>query len=182
MGIPSYFKSLITEFPNILKDKTFHDQINNRVFLDFNCGIHHVSGSLKSKKIYKSNESFEEDLIKEVLIYLDLIFQFTNPTDLFYISIDGVPSRSKIIQQRFRRFNGMWRKNKSLEIAQNMNNHELYNKINNEWTSDNISPGTEFMNKLSAAINNHIKKYPIKIIFQLIHSCFFWYNLKGGCF
>ncbi len=161
MGIPSYFKSLVNDFPQILKSKSVYNLENDRVFLDFNCGIHHVSGSLKSKKTYKNDKEFEDDLINEIIKYLDLIFAFTNPSKLFYISIDGVPSRSKIIQQRQRRFNGMCRKNQILEIANNINNVEFYEKIKNEWSSDNISPGTSFMNKLSGIIKSHIDKYSI---------------------
>jgi 5'-3' exonuclease len=164
MGIPSYFKSLVNEFPLILKSKSIYESKNNRVFLDFNCGIHHVSSKLKANKIYKNNEEFENDLINEVIKYLDLIFEFTNPIELFYISIDGVPSRSKIIQQRQRRFNGMCKKNQILEIANNINNKEFYEKIKNEWSSDNISPGTLFMNKLSGVIKKHINKYPVSCI------------------
>lgn len=165
MGIPSYFKSIINNFPTILHSQSFHNDINDRVFLDFNCGIHQCSAILKKKNIiYESSDRFEHDLINEVINYLDVIYHFTKPQKLFFISIDGVPSRSKIIQQRSRRFNGMCRKKQSIEICHNMNEQFIKNKIEHEWCSDSISPGTTFMNKLSLKIQNHLNTYNTECI------------------
>ena len=47
--------------------------------------------------------------------YTNEIFDFIKPTSLFYISIDGIPPRSKMIQQRYRRFMGQWIKTKIIE-------------------------------------------------------------------
>ncbi len=173
MGIPSYYKKIVDEFPNIIYSKNLHNKINDRVFLDFNCGIHQCNVLLKKTSICDYQE-FEKLLIKETLNYIDEIYYFTNPKKLLYISIDGIPSRSKIIQQRNRRFTGMWKKNQTLDILSSMKkcskgnkNNEienLINKINNEWSSDNISPGTIFMKNMCDSIRKHIQNYPIKCI------------------
>jgi 5'-3' exonuclease len=169
MGIPSYYKNIIDNFPSTIYSQKNHHVINNRVFLDFNCGIHQCSNNIKKNiNEFTDHQTFENLLIQETLNYIDEIYNFTKPTNLLYISIDGIPSRSKMIQQRTRRFNGMWKKNKTLEILSTMNNnsdaHLLYNKIYHEWSSDNISPGTIFMKTMCDAIRKHILQYPIKCI------------------
>ena len=168
MGIPYFFRKVVNEFPEIINSKNtleFNNIKINNLFLDFNCCIHSCSNELKSTKIYDSHDEFEKDLIQEVLKYIDLIFDFVKPTELFYISIDGMPPRSKMIQQRNRRFMSSWRNKKLIDILEKENTLELnseINKIKNEWNSSAISPGTKFMNALSEAINTKItteKKY-----------------------
>ena len=156
MGIPSYFKRVINDFPEVIK--TDLDNQTYNLFLDFNCCIHGCSNELKKNKEYESHSEFEEDLIKSVLEYIDLIFDFVNPKELFYISIDGIPPRSKMVQQRNRRFMKNWRNEKLLISLRKKNLINEINAIQSEWDSSAISPGTKFMNQLSQAINNKLKK------------------------
>ena len=156
MGIPSYFKRVINDFPEVIK--TDLDKQTYNLFLDFNCCIHGCSNELKKNKEYESHTEFEEDLIKSVLEYIDLIFDFVNPKELFYISIDGIPPRSKMVQQRNRRFMKNWRNEKLLIPLRKKNLINEINAIQSEWDSSAISPGTKFMNQLSQAINNKLKK------------------------
>ena len=163
MGIPYYFRKIVNDFPDIINSKnTLEDsdiKINN-LFLDFNCCIHSCSNELKSTKIYNSHDEFEKDLIQKVLLYIDIIFDFVNPTEIFYISIDGIPPRSKMVQQRNRRFMSSWRNKKLIEVLEkekdNIEANNEITKIKNEWNSSAISPGTKFMNLLSDAINKKI--------------------------
>ena len=57
------------------------------------------------------------------------IINITNPTDLIYIAIDGVCPRSKVEQQKYRRFRSV--------------------NENKVWDTNAISPGTNFMNNLN---------------------------------
>ena len=179
MGIPYYFRKIVNDFPNVIKVKSILDENSiyfHNVFLDFNCCIHGCSNELKSSDIiFNSTEHFETELIKKVLIYIDNIFDFVNPKELFYISIDGIPPRSKMVQQRNRRFMSSWKKNKLLNVLEkNKCSVNDINKIKNEWNSNAISPGTDFMNNLSKAIQNKInteKKYKyIKTILSDSHE------------
>jgi len=156
MGIPSYFKRIINDFPEIIKTDLDNNTYN--LFLDFNCCIHGCSNELKKNKEYESHTEFEKDLIKSVLEYIDIIFDFVNPKELFYISIDGIPPRSKMVQQRNRRFMKNWRNEKLLIPLRKKNLINEINAIQSEWDSSAISPGTKFMNQLSQAINNKLKK------------------------
>jgi 5'-3' exonuclease len=149
MGIPYFFKKLTDEYPDIIqtKDNLFNKKLINYLFLDFNCCIYGCVNDLVKNDIeYKNNKEFEKDLIIKVLEYIDIIFDYIIPKELFYISIDGIPPRSKMIQQRNRRYMKYWKLNKI------SNQTNIY-----EWDTNAISPGTEFMNKLSISIKNKIK-------------------------
>lgn len=160
MGIPSYFKKIIDDFPDIIKTKSFLNINFDNLFLDFNGCIHNCSNKLKSSDYkFKNNLEFETLLIKEVIKYTDEIYDFIKPTSLFFISIDGIPPRSKMVQQRYRRFMGNWKKKKIIKnLEKDKINEEIINKVKNEWDSSAISPGTEFMNRLSLSLNIHFKR------------------------
>lgn len=163
MGIPYFFRKIVNEFPNIINVKTTlndNDVTLHNLFLDFNCCIHGCSNELKgSDIIFNSNDEFEKALIERVLKYIDEIFDFVKPKELFYISIDGIPPRSKMVQQRNRRFMSSWKRDRLVEVLEKEKNprmHSDLNKIKNEWNSDSISPGTDFMNNLSKAIKKKV--------------------------
>lgn len=172
MGIPSYFKKIIDDFPDIIKTKSFLNINFDNLFLDFNGCIHNCSNKLKSSENnFKNNSEFEKALIKEVIKYTDEIFDFINPTSLFYISIDGIPPRSKMVQQRYRRFMGNWKKKKLIEnLEKDKIDDKIIEKIKYEWDSSAISPGTDFMNKLSLSLKLHFKKSPKYKSIQVILS------------
>ena len=153
MGIPSYFRKIINDFPEVIKSNV--DNQPSNLFLDFNCCIHGCSNELK-KNTYENHEDFEKDLIKSVLEYIDKIFDFVKPKELFYISIDGIPPRSKMIQQRNRRFMKDWRNEKLISALRKKKLNNEIDLIENEWNSSAISPGTKFMDKLSKQINNKL--------------------------
>ena len=57
MGIPSYYKNIIKDYPEIIKP---HNQLNvkvNNLFLDLNCAIHPCC----------ANKTDENDMLDEVL-------------------------------------------------------------------------------------------------------------------
>ena len=63
-----------------------------------------------------------------------------------------------MVQQRNRRFMKNWRNEKLLISLRKKNLINEINAIQSEWDSSAISPGTKFMNQLSQAINNKLKK------------------------
>jgi len=136
MGIPVYFKNIINDYKDILiQQDLFNKRINN-LFFDLNCLIHPSCQGLTNEK----------EMFNNIYINMIKIIKITNPKDLIYISIDGVCPRSKVEQQKYRRFRSA-----------------NENKI---WDTNAISPGTEFMNNLNIFIKNQFKEYPVKIIFS----------------
>ena len=154
MGIPSYFAFLLKEYPEIIKEKLDNDI--GRIFLDLNCAIHPCCRNIIKK--YESQKidiiELENKMIESILEYINDIVKFTNPKELLYISIDGVPPRAKCTQQRLRRF-------KSIKEKKFINELKLESGLDTEdlWDTNAITPGTIFMKKLSEAIKKNMSKY-----------------------
>jgi len=93
MGIPSYFANISRHHPHILRNTI--PQCTN-LFFDMNSLIHPCVSAAASSDY---NTLFEyigrttEEIIRTV-----------NPTNVTYIAVDGVAPRSKMVQQRKRRY------------------------------------------------------------------------------
>jgi 5'-3' exonuclease len=161
MGIPAYFKSLTKKYTNII---SYNKPECSRLFLDLNCAIHGcVNTILQVNSQHKEKEVFEKEIIHHTIDYIVKITQFTTPSQLLYIAIDGIPPRSKIVQQRKRRFVSSW-KAKVIHSKRIETNTQTF-----EWDTNAITPGTEFMNYLSKClheffIKNNKHKFPFEII------------------
>lgn len=151
MGIPSYFAFLVKKYENIIK--YYLDKSVSRLYLDLNCAIHPCCKKVIDKYGDSiDNEILEKKMIKEILDYIDLIFSFTNPKELLYISIDGPAPRAKMSQQRQRRYKSISQKKKENSLRES--NGEKYIKT---WDTNAITPGTIFMKKLSDSIEQFIE-------------------------
>jgi 5'-3' exonuclease len=135
MGIPLYFKKLSHEFVDIISHCKPEGHVS-RLFLDFNCAVHYCSNQIKQENRKYTDDQFEHKLINECTKYITRLKEFVNPTDLIYVSIDGVVPMAKITQQRKRRFFS-----------------DFKNKDSTEWNSNGITPGTLFMQKLIKGLN-----------------------------
>jgi 5'-3' exonuclease len=134
MGIPSYYKKL-TSFISISSQ---HTDIK-WLFFDFNCIIYQC--------IPSSSKPFEEsELIASVILSTLRIIQSINPEGV-YIAIDGVVPMAKMRQQRMRRFSSVIR---SISLST-----ETFH-----WDKNAITPGTLFMQKLHAALEQMILDHP----------------------
>lgn len=165
MGIPNYFKKIIDEFPNIILTSN-QNIIFDNLFIDFNGCIYTAYNNIKSNKENKlTNSEYESLIIKEVIKYTNTIIDFVKPKELIYISIDGIPPRSKMIQQRYRRYMSSWKKCKVIKELEHKNvDNNIIENYKNEWNTNAISPGTEFMKKLSFELNLYYTNNDIKVI------------------
>lgn len=124
MGIPSLFRVLA-------KDSSFfHTNVPKCEFfyLDYNCLIHHASRMIET--------SSDEDVITHVVSYTrTLINDIVKPSIGVFIAMDGPVPVAKMIRQRERRFK------------------KTENKPNT-FDSTKITPGTDFMHKLSQRIQS----------------------------
>ncbi|CAG8625889.1 4329_t:CDS:10, partial [Paraglomus occultum] len=73
----------------------------------------------------------DDEVLNEVVSYIEWLLSAVRPQKLLYLAIDGVAPRAKMNQQRSRRF----------LTAQESNG--------NTWDTNCITPGTEFMTKLA---------------------------------
>ncbi|EGC35318.1 hypothetical protein DICPUDRAFT_87898 [Dictyostelium purpureum] len=151
MGVPRFFRWVSERYPQILQkiiDSTPPEYDN--LYLDMNGIIHACSQEFANSLI----EFSEEELIRKVCNYVDRLFHTIRPTKLFYMAIDGVAPRSKINQQRQRRFLSVHRDEKLKQqlIADGKPVPEVI------FNRTAITPGTQFMYNLSEALQFYIKK------------------------
>jgi 5'-3' exonuclease len=148
MGIPFYFKHIIQKYNNITRKK--HNLACDRLFLDFNCAIHHCANMCSANMCSQTNANQQiktEDQMEDYVIeccksYLQYIIDWVKPKDLVYVAIDGVCPFSKMIQQRNRRFISDWRRK---QIDPLLPTKPL-------WNSNIVTPGTQFMSRLNNAL------------------------------
>jgi len=158
MGIPGLFVKIIEN----RRYKDVHYGLKNgevdcdSLYIDFNQIIYKSYIVVSSQREGKTLEEFENILILEVVRYtIYLICDVMKPKKLTYISIDGTCSRSKMIQQRSRRYKSYFIKiRKQREYQQQKIPMET-----EEWDQNaNIAPGTIFMNKLNKKLLETMKK------------------------
>ncbi len=182
MGIPKYFKHIITKYENdgLLKNtKNSEIKINN-LYFDMNCLIHPCVNQvvneyqafvkeynrIRDNYRYKSDPEFttklEDKIFSEIDTYLCKIIDQVKPTKLIYLSIDGVAPRAKMEQQRLRRFKSIKEKKMKKDIL------NKYNIESINFDTNCITPGTIFMYKLSKYLENTtikiLKKYNCCVI------------------
>lgn len=135
MGVPFYFKKLLSNYPEITSDS--FKSTDPCLFLDFNGIIHQCS----HKVIYNDNFT-EQDIFDEIKKYLyELVDKFS--PKIIYAAVDGVAPLSKIKQQRQRRFKAAYYQQNKNKILRK------YNEKIIDWNSNCITPGTKFMDNLN---------------------------------
>ncbi len=147
MGIPLYFKIISEKYPEIIRDDI---KSKDSLFLDLNCAIHPCCRKVMEECGNIDSERLEKRMINEVLRYIEKLFLLVNPK-LLFIAIDGVAPCAKMNQQRLRRYKTILDKNNvdKIKLEENMDTSV-------SWNTNAISPGTEFMSKLSKSIKREL--------------------------
>ena len=138
MGVPHFINWLVSRYPLIAR--RMNDASRPKIdcfFVDFNCIIH---TSMRTNKTINQNNS-EDEIIKEVFRYLDILVQIVCPTSLLFISVDGPAPLAKCRQQRSRRFI-----------------REINPDPTSTFESNAISVGTEFMENLHQKLSDFLKE------------------------
>ena len=159
MGIPKFFRYITDKYPNIITGE--HTYIDN-LFFDLNCLIHPcaqkviknhpdlvIKYNIKTPTLENISE-FEKEVYKEIGTYLKYLIDFAKPQKLIYLAIDGVAPRSKMEQQRSRRYRSIMEKQMRKKI-----DHK-FNKKNPIFDTNCITPGTIFMKKLSMFLKSFL--------------------------
>ncbi len=152
MGIPSYFAYLIKNHPDILK-KIKNQEINNKsidcLYLDSNSLIYEsyyeILDMIKENNFEKTKTGFERSIILNVIKKLKILMNDLNVFEKrVIIAFDGVAPFAKLNQQKNRRYKSA-----------------LQNKILKKkeyWNKSSITPGTNFMKKLTKKIKSVFNK------------------------
>lgn len=165
MGVPGFFLWLMK---NYKKDRFVNniDFYKNTKFkwlcLDANCLLHPKCFEvLAENPNYKDLDKLEDKMISRCLEYIEKLVSLVTPTEGLYIAIDGVAPVAKIKQQRSRRF-------KSINDKAMMDRLKDKYKVEKtrHWNNSSITPGTDFMMKITKRIKQWAKKQSYKIIFS----------------
>lgn len=151
MGIPFYFKSIVTTYPTIVKKPITKC---NRLYLDYNCIVHQCAAQVMKEREFPNVECAHEAVIKSAIEYINEIVKTCKPHELLYVSVDGVCPRAKMSQQRKRRYMSVWQKE---ELAKERERLGIPNPVE-LWDSNIVTPGTDFMKKLDAELHKYAKK------------------------
>ena len=139
MGIPAYFSHIVKQHKDIIKKFNKDFGVVDNLLMDCNSIVYDCIRSIDSKN------NFENILIKSVCMKIEDYIKDIKPTNTVYIAFDGVAPVAKLEQQRTRRYKSHFTNN---VIDSFKNTKTSY------WDTTNITPGTNFMNKLSKYIHN----------------------------
>ena len=154
MGIPLFFKILSEKYDNCVSDNLENVEA---LFLDMNGLIHPcTSRVLDENYSHKYKDKYEQKMLFEIENEIKRLYMMNKPK-FIYMAIDGVAPASKMKQQRLRRFKTVLH-NKEMEDIYNSCNLPMPSDI---WDKNCISPGTEFMEKVSKHLRNLIFNDPI---------------------
>jgi 5'-3' exonuclease len=178
MGIPKLFmtinKNNITS--NAIKENIKDNIEHKYFFIDYNSIIHTTSQKFinnlnESKKKVENIDDIIIDLCVEEINLLIKTFS-KSKLDLLYIAIDGVPSMGKMIEQKKRRYMNTiineYKKILKEKYKNELQKSFLPNKMNRydykeiSFDKNKISPGTDFMKKLTKKLKSskfNTKKY-----------------------
>lgn len=156
MGIPSYYKYITSNYDNLIFKETLSV---NRLFLDLNGCIHPCAQKIIREYPNLHKNDLEKKIMIEVLNFIIYIFNFTKPSDLLYIAIDGVAPRAKMQQQRYRRYKSSKEKEDKKKLL------VKFDKIDdkNDWDTNAITPGTLFMSELSKYLRDELPKKTLNV-------------------
>ena len=162
MGIPLYFSQLKHLYPSIHKKPI----AIHCLYLDANSIVHPISHReieqyLTTHDVTANPSSHthkvESAIIESTLRYIQKIIDKVHPSELVYIALDGVAPRAKMEQQRKRRYKTVSEQKTKQTIYEKYNHPLQYQSL--IWDSNCITPGTEFMNRLSSRLHEYAQSF-----------------------
>jgi len=146
MGIPSYYKKLVTVLPSLIK-RSHPDGNIDWLFMDFNCLIYHCLHRADTPAYPGDHqkEDWESQFIECIVRYCLKVIRQVDPKVGVLLAIDGVVPMAKMRQQRLRRFKSVW-----------LQTQEKKGEV--KWDTNAITPGTLFMKKLHTGLEKMIRE------------------------
>lgn len=136
MGVPRFAPWLKDRYPHLVLDACPR-QVEG-LYVDVNGVIHPFCHGPEADGLPESEK------IENILGYLELLVRTAQPSSLLFLAVDGVAPRAKMNQQRARRYMSAATGDGSTLSAEN------------SFDSNAISPGTEFMARVTAAMEKFI--------------------------
>lgn len=137
MGIPSYFRGILTKYPGCLIKKVE----TTALAFDFNCLIYRcIRGPSMPVYTLDTHDQWESELLKEVERTVKEVWSYAGKPKKVLLAVDGVVPMAKIRQQRVRRFKSAWLRKSG-------------------WDTNAITPGTQFMDRLGTMLKGINKSW-----------------------
>lgn len=153
MGIPKFFRWMSERYPaisQIIADNRIPEF--DCLYLDMNGIIHNCTHNDSDSATFRLSE---EKMFIAIFNYIEHLFSKIKPKRLFFMAIDGVAPRAKMNQQRARRFrtalDNERARDKAIKEGVEMPKEDPFD-------SNCITPGTEFMAKLSKHLKYFVSK------------------------
>ncbi|KAI9686709.1 MAG: hypothetical protein M1822_002768 [Bathelium mastoideum] len=153
MGVPKFFRWMSERYPAISQLIA-----ENRIpefdclYLDMNGIIHNCTHNDADSP---SHRMTEDAMFIAIFNYIEHLFAKIRPKKLFFMAVDGVAPRAKMNQQRSRRFrtalDAETARNKAIREGAEMPTEDPFD-------SNCITPGTEFMARLTKQLKYFINK------------------------
>ncbi|RKF77433.1 5'-3' exoribonuclease 2 [Golovinomyces cichoracearum] len=174
MGVPALFRWLSQKYPKIVspvieekpreidgqiipidaRGANPNDEEFDNLYLDMN-GIVHPCSHPEDGPAPKN----EEEMMMAIFKYTDRVVNMVRPRKLLMIAIDGVAPRAKMNQQRSRRFRSAQEakekaedKAEFLKMLKSQGSGPEDTDLKKVWDSNEITPGTPFMDILAASL------------------------------
>lgn len=152
-GIPKLFRWLIDLYPTVLNsvEEGFKSESTkiDKFYLDMN-GIIHACTHSNQKELVPLNE---QEMFLRIFAFTDRLYKLVRPRKLLFLAIDGVAPRAKMNQQRSRRFRSA--KEREALLADHVLKEGSLPE-DESFDSNCITPGTDFMHRLSIAFRRWI--------------------------
>jgi 5'-3' exonuclease len=142
MGIPSYFSYIVKNHPEIIKKLLKGDMTINNLYMDCNSIIY---DSVRNINFEELTETASRTIILRVIQKIEEYISLICPDNTVIVAFDGVAPVAKLEQQRNRRYKS-WYQN---EITKSIFKKE---PGSDPWNTTAITPGTVFMQELSAGV------------------------------
>jgi len=173
MGVPGFFLWFLKKYKNknfiLKKEHVINNEIEfDSLLIDTNCLLHPQCFKVLAENTKATDmEDLERKMLNGCIEYLKHIIEYVDPKKEIYIAIDGVAPVAKIKQQRQRRFKSVNDRNLFDNIKKKHNK-----EITTFWNNSAITPGTEFMKKITDRIIKFCKesKYKCKIYFSTANT------------
>lgn len=153
-GIPKMFRWLTDRYPQInrrLSEGLPDDAIVDNFYLDMNGIIHPCTHGNVDDEIVVLDE---REMFRKIFGYVDRLYKLVRPRRLLYLAVDGVAPRAKMNQQRARRFRSS---KEAEELASTILARDGTLPQGTKFDSNCITPGTDFMLKLSLALHKWVE-------------------------
>jgi len=158
MGIPSYYRQLLQDVPELVIKQHPTDALS-WLFMDYNGLLYHCL-QRDDVPVYEAARHDEwETAFLEIVVSSTLwMIREVAPIVGVFLAMDGVVPMAKMRQQRLRRFTSVWLRTHDASQKQQAEKGQKEAHAS-RWDTNAITPGTVFMTRLRQRLERMIKEH-----------------------